>query len=224
MTRVIHLAARLATVLAAMAIALAAPGLTARAFADDAPTAVSIKGTGMAQAITVRAADDQLLFTALLRQVSWMPSQPGLPIVPDPAKLGPGFTLTVYTGTTATQVYDLYPLADGGPRAHRPAAQPKSKVAEAWFYADVGMPDALAAAGAPLPRPSASDTEGVLSYGDPVGFVPAVVNSQQPMSLRRTLRSSERTLLLWLVTPFVVTGLLYLAARRARRYGGKMSL
>jgi hypothetical protein len=113
----------------------------------------------------------------------------------------------------------MYPLAPGGPRAHRPAAQPQGKVGEAWFYASVAMPDTLSAAGVPLVKPSASGPDSGLAYGDPVGYVPDVVDTTPPLSLGRTLHSSERTLLLWLLTPFAVTLLLFLAARRARRYG-----
>jgi hypothetical protein len=219
-TRVSHLAARLAIALAVVTAALAAPWLDAAAHAADPPNTISIKGTGLSQAISVPAPAQPDLFAALLRQVSWMAGQAGDPIQPDPTKLGPGYTLTVYVGTAASAVYDLYPQAPGGPRAHRPAAQPTGTTTEAWFYASVAMPDMLAAAGVPLIRPSASGPSSGLAYGDPVGYVPAVAAaSTQSVSLGRTLHSSERTLLLWLATPFVVIGLLFLAARRARRYG-----
>jgi hypothetical protein len=219
-TRLTHLAARLAVASAVLLAALVAPGLTPVAGAADPPSAIEIKGTGLSRPITVRAGDERELFNALLRQVSWMAGQPGDPISPDPAKLGPAFTLTVFVGTTPTQVYDMYPQAPGGPRAHRPAAQPKGPVGDAWFYASVAMPDMLAAAGVPLVRPSASGPDTGLAYGDPVGYVPAVAVSTTPsLSIGRTLQSSLRTLLLWLATPFVVLLLVFLAARRARRYG-----
>ncbi len=220
MTRVTHLAARLATMLAVLLAALVAPGLTRGASAADPPTAIEIKGAGLARPVNVRSKDQSELFNALLRQVSWMATQSGDPISPDPTKLGPMYTLTVFVGTAAAQVYEMYPQAPGGPRAHRPPDQPSGKVGEAWFYASVAMPDTLAAAGVPLTRPSATGPDSGLAYGDPVGFVPAVAaDSQAPLSLGRTLHSSERTLLLWLATPFVVLLLLFLAARRARRYG-----
>ena len=152
MTRLTRLGARLATILAVLLAALVAPGLTPGARAADPPSAIEIKGTGLAQPITVRAKDQPDLFTALLRQVSWMAGQPGDPIKPDPAKLGPGFTMTVFVGAAAAQVYEMYPQAPGGPRAHRPAAQPQGPAADAWFYASVAMPDMLAAAGVPLVR------------------------------------------------------------------------
>lgn len=220
MTRHIHFGARLAVMLAALLSVLVAPGLTPGAQAADPPSSITIKGTGLSQPITVRVKDRPDLFNALLRQVSWMASQPGDPITPDPAKLGPAYTLTVFVGTAANQVYEMYPQAPGGPRAHRPAAQPQGQVGDAWFYASVAMPDTLSAAGVPLVKASASGPDSGLAYGDPVGYVPEVAtDTGQPFSLAHVLHSSERTLLLWLVTPFAVTLLLYLAARRARRYG-----
>jgi hypothetical protein len=205
--------------LAVVAAALAAPGLSGRAFADP-PTAITIKGTGLPQTITVRAKDQQELFTALLRQVSGLAGLPGDPISPDPTKLGPMYTFTVFVASNPSVIYEMYPQAPGGPLAHRPAAQPSGKVADAWYYASVAMPDMLSAAGVPLVRASASGPDSGLAYGDPVGFVPAVTaSSPASLSLKSTLAGSERTLLLWLATPFVVLMLLFLAARRARRYG-----
>ena len=218
MTRLHHLGARLAIVLAALLAAVFAPGLTPGAHAADPPSVITIKGTGLSRTITVRAKDQPDLFNALLRQVSWMAGQPGDPITPDPATLGPAYSMTVFVGAAAAQVYDMYPQAPGGPRAHRPAAQPQGKVGEAWFYASVAMPDTLAAAGVPLVKPSASGPDSGLAYGDPVGYVPeANTDTTPPLSLTHTLHSSERTLLLWLVTPFAVTLLLFLAARHSRR-------
>jgi hypothetical protein len=205
--------------LAVLLAALVAPGLATGAQAADPPSTIEIKGTGLARPITVRAKDQPDLFTALLRQVSWMAGQPGDPIKPDPTKLGPAFTMTVFVGAAAAQIYEMYPQAPGGPRAHRPAAQPQGPATDAWYYASVAMPDMLAAAGVPLARPSASGPDSGLAYGDPVGYVPAVAtDTKPPLSIGRTLHSSERTLLLWLATPFVVILLLFLAARRARRY------
>jgi hypothetical protein len=206
-------------VLAAVVAALAGPGLSGRASADDPPTAITIKGTGLPQTITVQAKDQQELFNALLRQVSGLAGRPGDPISPDPTKLGPAYTFTVFVGTAPSAVYELYPLAPGGPRAHRPAAQPNGKVADAWYYASVAMPDMLSAAGVPLVRPSASGPDSGLAYGDPVGFVPVVTTTTSAsLGLKHTLAGSERTLLLWLATPFVVLIVLFLAARHARGY------
>ena len=127
MTRVSHLAARLAIAFSATLAALSAPWLATAAQAADPPNAISVKGPGLPQTLTVRASAQPDLFAALLRQVSWMAGQAGDPIQPDPTKLGPAYSLTVYIGTAAVQVYDLYPQAPGGPRAHcSPGCCPRS--------------------------------------------------------------------------------------------------
>jgi hypothetical protein len=205
----------LVTLLAAIAMAaVEAPG----AWAADAPDSLSIAGSGLHKPISVHATNQQDLFAALLRQVSWMAGQPGDPIQPDPAKLGPKFTLTVFVNNAAAQVYELYPQAPGGPRAHRPAAAPNNG-AEAWFYASVAMPETLEVAGVPLAQAGPSGVGGMF-YEDPAGFVPAAVTTEGPsLSLGKTLREQSRTVLLWLATPFLVLLLLFAAARRSRRYG-----
>jgi hypothetical protein len=49
------------------------------------------------------------------------------------------------------QTYDLYPLATGGSKAFRPAAQPdKRKTTATWIYAHLTMGNALRQAGVPL--------------------------------------------------------------------------
>ena len=48
------------------------------------------------------------------------------------------------------QVYELYPLAAGGPRAHRPAKQPSGKKADGWFYGRLTMSETLRVSGVPL--------------------------------------------------------------------------
>lgn len=194
-------------------------GLPAGAWAADQPNTLTIGGTGLSKPISVHAAKQQDLFDSLLRQVSWMAGQPGDPIHPDPTKLGPKYTLTVYINNAAAQLYELYPQAPGGPRAHRPAAQPKGSTSEAWFYASVAMPDTLAAAGVPLPHANASGANDGMILEDPNGFAPAEATSP-PISLGigKTLHEQGRTLLLWLLTPFMILLLLFAAARRSRRY------
>ncbi|GIH17016.1 hypothetical protein [Rugosimonospora africana] len=210
------LSASVAAILTVIAIGV---GLPTGAWAADQPNSLAIGGPGLKKPITVRAAGQQDLFNTLMRQVSWMAGQQGDPINPDPAKLGAKYTLTVFVNNAAAQVYELYPQAPGGPRAHRPAAQPKGSARNAWFYASVAMPDALAAAGVTLPHPDASGAAQEMIIQDPNGFAPAEATSQ-PISLGidKTLRDQGRTLLLWLATPFVVLLLLFAAARRSRRY------
>ena len=69
-------------------------------------------------------------------------------------KRGPKYTLTVLTRTTPMQVYDLYPLASGGPRAHRPAKQFSANKTDGWFYGRLTMSETLRVSGVPLkPKP-----------------------------------------------------------------------
>jgi hypothetical protein len=205
-----------AALLATLALAVAGPGA---AWAADQPDSLTIGSADLKKPISVRATGDLDLFNALLRQVDWMAGQAGDPIRPDPTKLGPKYTLTVFVKNAAAQVYDLYPQAPGGPRAHRPAAQPHSRTTEAWFYASVAMPDTLQAAGVPLPQPTTSSAAGQLTYEDPIGYVPAAATTGPDLlSLGKTLHEQTRTLLLWLLTPLVILLLLFAAARRSRRY------
>lgn len=118
------------------------------------PNAVTISGSGLPRPVTVRADADPRLFTALLDQVSWLTGA-GHGTKPA-AALGPKYTVSVLVNDAAVQTYELYPLASGGPRAYRPARQPgKRVVTAAWFFGRLTMPEALQAAGVPLPgRPS----------------------------------------------------------------------
>ncbi len=185
------------------------------------PDSISIEGAGLNRPIAVDAGGQHELFTALQRQIGWMANRPGDPIQPDPASLGAKYTVTVKSGIVPTDVYDVYPLAPGGPRAHRPADQPGGKRPDAWFYASVALPDMLRAAGVPLPEPKASN--GV-DYGDPAGYVPAAVaTTARGLSLSKALDGQQRnlTLLAWLGTPVLVLLLIFPAARRSRRYSAR---
>ena len=115
------------------------------------PTAVQVVGTGVTGKIVVQQASEPRLFSSLLDEVNWLstakPQTSALPA----AKLGPKYTLTVLIKNTPTQVYDLYPMASGGPRAHRAAKQPGGrKSTDGWFYGRLTMSETLRASGAPL--------------------------------------------------------------------------
>lgn len=117
-----------------------------------APTAIVIRGEGLAEPLTVAAAERQREFEALLSEVDWLVSRPGVTRSPAVEKLGPKYTVEVQIDGVAKQQYDLYPLATGGPRAYRSDKQPdKRKVTAGWFYGHLSMPTTLAAAGVPLP-------------------------------------------------------------------------
>jgi hypothetical protein len=133
--------------LAAVAVPLAAAPASAAAF-----TAVSIQGEGVPDGLDVRDDADPELFAAMLGQVSWLSSRPGQTTAPAKSKLGPKYTVVVFTKDVAKQTYDLYPLAAGGPRVFRPAKQPDRRATtSAWFYGRLNMSETLRIAGVPLP-------------------------------------------------------------------------
>ena len=86
----------------------------------------------------------------LLGEVSWLASSTSSTSAPKAEELGPKFTVTVLVKDAPSQVYDLYPAANGGPRAHRPGNQPSGKKNEGWFYGRLSMPESLRLGGAPL--------------------------------------------------------------------------
>jgi hypothetical protein len=142
-----------ALTLGAIAVALLAAtplGRPTAAFAA-APTSITIDGPGLSKTLTIQAVDHADQFAGLMREVNWLYNRIGQSSAPSPDKLGAKFTLTVFVNKNATQRYDLYPLADGGPRAFRPAGQPDRHAADAaWFYARLTLPDTLRAAGVPI--------------------------------------------------------------------------
>ena len=132
--------------------ALAVPLVAAAPASAAGPTSVTITGEGMSGPLTVRAKTSPELFNAVLSQVSWLSSRPGQTTAPEAAKQGPKFTVVVFVNDRAKQTYDLYPLAQGGPRAFRPAKQPDLRsTTSAWFFGRLNMSETLRAAGVPLP-------------------------------------------------------------------------
>ncbi|GIH08134.1 hypothetical protein Rhe02_62010 [Rhizocola hellebori] len=133
--------------------------LPAAAFGAPAPTpspappvkTIQITGTSLANPITVSSQRDPARQDALRSELTLFATQAGTAATLPPEKLGPKFTVVLSTDGKATEQYDLYPLATGGPRAYRPAEQPdKRQVGEAWFYGRISMPGALQAVGVPL--------------------------------------------------------------------------
>jgi hypothetical protein len=59
--------------------------------------------------------------------------------------------MTVYIDGEARHRFHLYPEAEGGPKAFRPAEQPGDRsVDEGWFNGRLSMPRTLSEAGVPL--------------------------------------------------------------------------
>jgi hypothetical protein len=203
---------RRATVGAA-ALVLLVPGA---AWAADTPNTVTVVGAGMSAPITVRSDSQKDLFTALLRQVDWMAGRNGDFAKPNASTLGPKYTITIFTNGVASQVYDLYPQAAGGPRAHRPKTQPKGRAAEAWFYATVTLPNVLRAAGVPLPEPNASGQAGGVQYEDP-GYQPDVPTATSTFSLGKELSHARLLVAATAGTAVLVLLMLFAAAQISRR-------
>ena len=134
----------------AVTVLLTGPGA---ARADDAkPTAVILSGDDLETSIEITPDDGDELFSAMLGQVSWMTGEGGRSTEPDQDKIGPKYTVIIRYGDKDRYSYDLYPLAEGGPRAFRPGDQPDARSTDAWFLGRLNMPNALRLAGAPLPE------------------------------------------------------------------------
>jgi hypothetical protein len=137
-------------VVVALAVGLGPAAAFAAPKAPPKPTSVQITGQGLASTLVVQQGDHARLFDSLLSEVSWMANATPQTVAPKADKLGPKYTLTVMVKTAPTQVYELYPMAAGGPRAHRPAKQPSGKKADGWFYGRLTMSETLRVSGVPL--------------------------------------------------------------------------
>lgn len=129
--------------------------------AKPKPTIITITGNGINEAITVKAADDPQLFAAVHSEVAFLGGR-GETSAPKADKLGPKYVVVVHYDDKPRYGYELYPLAVGGPKAFRPAAQPdKRKVTTAWFFGRIAMSETLRAAGVPLPERPTLVTGGI---------------------------------------------------------------
>ncbi|HET6481040.1 MAG TPA: hypothetical protein VFG35_13520 [Actinoplanes sp.] len=139
---------------AALAIGLApaaqaAPSAPAKPPAK--PNIIQITGKDIDDTIVITQADSSRLFSSLLSEVNWMSNARSQASALKADKLGPKYTITVLANKSSLQAYELFPLAVGGPRAHRSARQPANrKSVEGWFYGRLTMPEVLRVSGVPL--------------------------------------------------------------------------
>jgi hypothetical protein len=201
--------------LAGCAVALAVLAPASVAAAADTPTSLTIVGVGMTAPITIRSDAQQALFSSVLRQVSWMSGRSGDFAKPDLTGLGPKYTLTIFNRGVAAGIYELYPEAAGGPRAHRPARQPKGNTAEAWFYATVTLPSVLRTAGVPLAAPTATGQAG--AYEEPQ-YQPDAITATSGFSFGKELGEARLALAATAAIALVVLLLLFGAAQLSRRF------
>jgi hypothetical protein len=131
------------------ALAVAAAPVPAWASAADA---VTIRGDDLPDAIVVRASNSPQLTAALFAEVSWLVGRSATADEPEPDAVGPRYVLEVHIDGEVRHRYELYPLADGGPRVFRPQEQPGGRTADpAWYFGRLSMPDTLYAAGIEVP-------------------------------------------------------------------------
>jgi hypothetical protein len=131
------------------------------------------------------------LFDRMYSEVSWLATATPQTAAPKTTALGPKYTVTVLIDNKPAQVYDLYPMAIGGPRAHRGAKQPSGKKSDGWFYGRLTMSETLRAAGAPLKA-----KPDVVTGGIGGGSGADVVEDVDPMSTAHQMVNQFRQLFL----------------------------
>jgi hypothetical protein len=120
---------------------------------------ITISGESLAAPVVLRSDQHPRQFAAMAGEVDWLAAGTSPLKAPAADKLGPKFTVVSAVNGVDKQTYDLYPLAVGGPRVFRPAAQPdRRKVTSAWFLGRFSMDVTLRAAGVGLG--TAASTEG----------------------------------------------------------------
>jgi hypothetical protein len=156
--------------LAAVGVPLAATPATAAV----PYTSVTIRGEGLPTPVNVRADADPELFASLLSQVGWIANRAGQTTRPASGKLGPKYTIVLNVKNAAKKTYDLYPLAEGGPRVFRPVRQPDRRAVSAgWFFGRLNMSESLRLAGAPMPlRPDPLGGSGGGAAASESAFAP----------------------------------------------------
>ncbi len=163
----------------------------AAAHAGAKVNAITISGKGMAD-LKIVAADRPEVFQLLLSEVSWLANATPQTAAPKSSKLGARYTMTILVNDKPHQVYEMYPLASGGPRAHRPAKQPSGKKVDGWFYGRLTMSESLRVSGVPL-EARADVVNGGIGGGvgesvtaeeiDPVAQVNSYVDQMQRLFL-----------------------------------------
>ncbi|GAB1690210.1 hypothetical protein [Krasilnikovia sp. M28-CT-15] len=122
--------------------------------APPGPTSLEITGKELEDKLVLDAAVQKQLFDRMLSEVSWLSGARSQTVAPSASRLGPKYTVTVLVQNEPFRVFELFPLAKGGPRAHRPGRQPEGKSSDAWFYGRLSMHESLRVSGVPLePKP-----------------------------------------------------------------------
>jgi len=203
---------------AGVALAIGAGGPASAAPKATAPSGVQIQGNDLPGGkVVVQQATQPRLFQSLYDEVSWLGAAKPQTTAPAGNKLGPKYTVTVLVKNAPSEVYDLYPTATGGPRAHRLAKQPGKHVADGWFYGRLTMPEALRAAGAPL-KPRPDTLNGGIGGGMGTDISPASNDIDPVAGMNSFLNQIRRLFLLngavLVVVLFGLAGVAFLIRRR----------
>jgi hypothetical protein len=198
-----------ALVAAVVLAATAAPG--AAHAAPVKPTAVTIAGKGITGKLTIQQQDRADVFRLLLGEVTWMFNATPQTSAPKAGRLGPRYVVTVLVKNTPQQVYNLYPLAAGGPRAHRPGKQPGARKADGWFYGRLTMPEVLRVSGVPL-KPQIDVVDGGIGEDVSVEAIDPVENVHAFFEEFRRLFLLNGAVLMLIL--FGLAGIAFLIRRR----------
>jgi hypothetical protein len=203
---------------AGIALAIGAGGPASAAPKAPVPTAVQIAGNDLPDGkVIVQKADQPHLYDTVVGEVGWLAAAKPQTTAPSASKLGPKYTVTVLIKNAPSQVYDLYPAAAGGPRAHRPAKQPGKKVADGWFYGRLTMSESLRAAGAPL-KPKPDTVNGGIGGGVGTDLSPSSDDIDPVAGMNGFLDQIRRLFLLngavLVVVLFGLAGVAFLIRRR----------
>jgi hypothetical protein len=214
-----RVAAAAGALVAAVALSLsAAPAAHAAPAKPPAPTTITIAGNGIQDKITIQKADKPEVFDLLLSEVSWLGTATPQTYSPGAKALGAKYTVTVLAKNAPQAVYELFPAATGGPRAHRAAKQPTGKKADGWFYGRLTMSESLRVSGVPL---KAQTGAGVMNGGIGGGFVEQanVKDEFDPVASAETMFGEMRRLFLLngavlVVVLFGLAGVAFLIRRK----------
>lgn len=206
------LMAGVSVLLGAVTVAAApAPGWADGA---DAPDLLTITSDELPEPLVVRAEEASRLVHALHSEVSWLTGRSATAEEPDEETLGPRYTLDVHIDGEARHRYELYPLAEGGPRVFRPEEQPGERMTDpAWFFGRLSMPDTLYAAGIEIPG-----AQPRVSGGGGGGVDPAPELTEPPADASGVLKTWwEGMQLVALVALAIAAGLAAVALLIRRR-------
>lgn len=201
-----------------VALAIGAGGPASAAPKAPAPSGVQVAGGDLPGGkVVVQVATQPRLFQTIYDEVNWLSAAKPQITAPPASKLGPKYTVTVLVKNAPAQVYDLYPTAAGGPRAHRMAKQPGKKVTDGWFYGRISMSESLRAAGAPL-KAKPDTVNGGIGGGVGTDISPSSDDADPVAGMNSFLEQIRRLFLLngavLVVVLFGLAGVAFLIRRR----------